>query len=302
MDDAGVYLLTPDIALVQTVDFFTPMVDDPYTFGQVAAANSLSDVYAMGAKPLTALNVTTFPVNDMDLGILREILAGGADKLKEAGALLMGGHTVEDDVPKFGLAVTGTVHPDEVWANRGAKPGDKLILTKPIGVGIISTAIKGELASPEEEQAAVKTMITLNKAAADAAQGLEVHACTDITGFGLLGHAKEMVDGSQVSFVIDWSKVPVLNGTREYAAMGVVPGGAWRNLQYIAEQVVWKGNIGAEDRDILCDPQTSGGLLLAMTEKDTEIYLTRLEQKGEKGYLIGHVEQKNAGKIIVRGE
>jgi selenide,water dikinase len=286
MDDAGVYQLTDEIAIVQTVDFFTPMVDDPYTFGQVAAANSLSDVYAMGAKPITAMNVTAFPANCMDLGILREILAGGADKLIEAEALLVGGHTVEDDVPKFGLSVTGIVHPAKIWANQGAKPGDVLILTKPIGVGIISTAIKGELASEAEEQAAVKAMTTLNKAAADAAQDLDVHACTDITGFGLLGHAWEMVAGSNINFVIDFNQVPLVAGTKDYAAMGIVPAGARRNLAHIDKHIVWEENVKPEDKDILCDPQTSGGLLLALSEKKGQAYLDKLEEVGQEGFII----------------
>jgi selenide,water dikinase len=302
MDDAGVYQLTPEIALVQTVDFFTPMVDDPYVFGQIAAANSLSDVYAMGAKPLTAMNVTTFPTNCMDLSILREILAGGADKLIEAETLLVGGHTVEDDVPKFGLAVTGIVHPQKVWANQGAKPGDVLVLTKPIGVGIISTAIKGELASSEEEKAAVKNMTTLNKVASDVAQAFHVHACTDVTGFGLLGHAYEMVAGSQVSFVINLEQVPVLTGVKEYAAMGIVPAGARRNLDHVEDKIIWDPKVKPEDKDILCDPQTSGGLLLALSEKDALLYLDKLEESGGEGFIIGYTSQDNPGKIMVKGE
>lgn len=302
MDDAGVYQLTPEIALVQTVDFFTPMVDDPYTFGQIAAANSLSDVYAMGAKPVTAMNVTAFPTNCMDLGILRDILAGGADKLIEAETLLVGGHTVEDDVPKFGLAVTGIVHPHKIWANRGAKPGDLLVLTKPIGVGIITTAIKGELATPVEEKAAVKSMTTLNKLASEVAHQFDVHGCTDITGFGLLGHAYEMVADSEVSFVINVKQVPVLDGVREYAAMGIVPAGARRNLKHIEDKVIWQGQVTPEDKDILCDPQTSGGLLLALSEEETKVYLERLAEAGGEGFIIGYAEQTNPGKIIVKGE
>lgn len=302
MDDAGVYELTPEIALVQTVDFFTPMVDDPYTFGQIAAANSLSDVYAMGAKPITAMNVTAFPTNCMDLAILREILAGGADKLIEAETLLVGGHTVEDDVPKFGLAVTGIVHPKKVWANRGAQPGDVLVLTKPIGVGIISTAIKGELASPEEEKAAIKNMTTLNKVASEVAHLFDVHGCTDITGFGLLGHAYEMVADSEVSFVIELKQVPVLSGVREYAAMGIVPAGARRNLKHLEDEVIWQGQVTPEDKDILSDPQTSGGLLLALPEKDVDAYLEKLAEAGGKGFIIGYAEQSNHGKIIIKGE
>lgn len=302
MDDAGVYQLTEDIALVQTVDFFTPMVDDPYIFGQVAAANSLSDVYAMGGKPLTAMNVTAFPTNCMDLTILRDILAGGADKLLEAETLLVGGHTVEDDVPKYGLSVTGIVNPHKMWTNNGARPGDVLILTKPIGVGIISTAIKGELATPEEEKAAVENMIALNKQAATAAYELDVHGCTDITGFGLLGHAYEMVAATKVSFVLDLDQVPILKGVEDYAAMGIVPGGARRNLQYIEEKIQWQGEVKPFEKDILCDPQTSGGLLFALAEKEALLYLDKLAEAGTKGFVIGHVNNKEPGKIIVKGK
>lgn len=302
MDDAGVYQLNSEMALVQTVDFFTPMVDDPYTFGQVAAANSLSDVYAMGGRPLTAMNIITFPINCLDLGVLREIMAGGAEKIQEAGAVLVGGHTVEDDVPKYGLAVTGLVHPQEVWTNQGAKPGDVLVLTKPLGVGILTTAIKGGLITPEEERAVVQTMVTLNKAAVEAAQGLEVHACTDVTGFGLLGHAFEMVNGSEVGFTIDLTEVPVLEGARAYASMGIVPGGARRNLSYLEPHLLWQGEVSPVDKDLLCDPQTSGGLLLAMAEEEAAKFLAALAERGQRGAIIGTVSKENPGKISIRGK
>jgi selenide,water dikinase len=247
------------------------------------------------------MNIITFPTSCLDLTILRDILAGGADKLREANTLLVGGHTVEDDVPKYGLAVTGIVHPGKVLANQGAKAGDLLVLTKPLGVGILTTALKGGLVSPEEERAAVRSMTALNKLAAEAAEAVEVHACTDITGFGLLGHAFEMVSGSQVSFTIDLKAIPVLDGAYKYAAMGIVPGGAKRNLNYLDKHLEWEGKITPEDKDILCDPQTSGGLLLAIKEEHVERYLSVLKERGVAGYVIGSVEEGNPGKIKVKG-
>lgn len=228
MDDAGVYQLTDELALVQTVDFFTPMVDDPYLFGQIAAANALSDVYAMGGKPLTAMNIVAFPVNTMDVSILGDILKGGAQKIREAETLLVGGHTVEDDEPKYGLSVTGIVHPGKVLTNRGGKPGDKLILTKPLGVGIITTAMKGDMADPASIEAATQSMATLNKEAAAAVIEVGVNACTDVTGFGLLGHLYEMMT-PEIGFEIQMGQVPLLPGAKDYASMGLVPGGARRN-------------------------------------------------------------------------
>lgn len=302
MDDAGVYQLNPEMALVQTVDFFTPMVDDPYIFGQVAAANSLSDVYAMGAQPLTAMNIITFPTNCLDLGVLRDIMAGGAEKILEAGAVLVGGHTVEDEVPKYGLAVTGLVHPQKVWTNQGAQEGDVLVLTKPIGVGILTTAIKGGLVTPQEEEAVTRTMVALNKGAAEAAKTIEVHGCTDVTGFGLLGHALEMVKDSAVGFTIDLEKVPVLEGALEYAAMGIVPGGAKRNLAYLEPYLSWQGEVSEAQKDLLCDPQTSGGLLLAMPEKAAQDFLQALKAQGQQGTIIGTVGGENPGKITIRGK
>lgn len=301
MDDAAVYQLTDDLALVQTVDFFTPMVDDPYLFGQIAAANALSDVYAMGGKPLTAMNIVAFPVNTMDLGILREILRGGADKVKEAEALLVGGHTVEDEEPKYGLAVTGIVHPREIWTNRGAKPGDCLVLTKPLGTGIISTALKGEMAGKESVDEAVRWMVTLNNVAAEVAREIGVHACTDVTGFGLLGHLYEMMT-PDIGFEVIWPQVPLITGTRDYASWGLVPAGARRNLKYLQDVVEREKGISDIAMDILADPQTSGGLLLAVASEKAQGLVTALQERGVgAAQVIGHVTEEHPGKILVKG-
>lgn len=301
MDDAGVYQLTEELALVQTVDFFTPMVDDPYLFGQIAAANALSDVYAMGGKPLTAMNIAAFPVNTMDLGILREILRGGADKLKEARTLLVGGHTVEDQEPKYGLAVTGVVHPKEIWTNRGGQPGDSLVLTKPLGTGIISTALKGEMAGKESLEEAVRSMTALNDAAAAAAREIGVHACTDVTGFGLLGHLYEMMT-PEIGMEIIWPQVPLLPGTKDYASWGLVPAGARRNLKYLADVVEREKGISDIALDILADPQTSGGLLLAVPSGQASRLVKALHERGvAAAQVIGSVTEEHPGKILVKG-
>lgn len=301
MDDAGVYRLTDELALVQTVDFFTPMVDDPYLFGQIAAANALSDVYAMGGKPLTAMNIAAFPVNTMDLGILRDIFRGGADKLKEAKTLLVGGHTIEDQEPKYGLSVTGIVHPEKIWTNRGGKPGDSLVLTKPLGTGIISTAIKGEMAGRESVEEAVRFMTTLNNAAAEAAAQVGVHACTDVTGFGLLGHLYEMMT-PEIGFEIIWPQVPLMAGTKDYASWGLVPGGARRNLKYLHDAVEREKGISDIAMDILADPQTSGGLLLAVSSEKAQALVAALHERGvAAAQVIGYVTDKHPGKILVRG-
>jgi selenide,water dikinase len=301
MDDAGVYQLSEELALVQTVDFFTPMVDDPYLFGQIAAANALSDVYAMGGVPLTAMNITAFPVNILDLAILREILLGGADKVREAGALLVGGHTVEDPEPKYGLSVTGTVHPKQVLTNRGARPGDVLILTKPLGIGIITTAIKGDLADARAIDQAIRSMAALNKKAAEVVQEVGVHACTDVTGFGLLGHLFEMLTPG-VGFQVDWREVPVLEAAYEYAGMGLVPAGARRNFRYLEKVVTWSGKIGDVDLDILCDPQTSGGLLVAVCGEKGPGLVRALRESGVgAAKIIGRVTGDNPGRILVKG-
>lgn len=301
MDDAGVYQLTDDLALVQTVDFFTPMVDDPYLFGQIAAANALSDVYAMGGKPLTAMNIAAFPVNTMDLGIFRDILRGGADKLKEAETLLVGGHTVEDQEPKYGLSVTGIVHPQKILTNRGGKPGDSLILTKPLGTGIISTAIKGEMADQQSIDEAVKSMATLNNKSAEVITQIGVHACTDVTGFGLLGHLYEMLT-PDIGFEIIWPQVPLITGVKDYASWGLVPAGARRNLKYLQEVIQREEGISDIVVDILTDPQTSGGLLVAVAAAKEQELLTALHERGiASAQVIGYVTDRHPGKIMVKG-
>lgn len=264
-DDAAVYRLSEDLALIMTVDFFTPVVDDPYLFGQIAAANALSDVYAMGGRPLLALNVACFP-NCLPVEVISGIMRGGADKVLEAGALIGGGHTVQDDEPKYGLAVVGLIHPDEVLSNATARPGDVLVLTKPLGTGIINTAIKGGLAGEEAYRAAVEQMAALNKDAASCVKeaGVSASACTDITGFGFLGHAAEMAGASKVSFLIESSAVPLLPGALEFAGMGLIPAGAYDNRRFLGEKVTFADGISQEAQDVLYDPQTSGGLLVAV--------------------------------------
>lgn len=294
-DDAGIYRVSDELALIQTVDFFTPIVDDPYDFGRVAAANALSDVYAMGGVPKTAMNIVAWPVETMGLEPLKAMLAGGAEKVREAGAVLLGGHSVEDEEPKYGLSVTGYVHPQKIWKNQGLREGDRLILTKGIGTGILNTAIKGGLASQAEVKMVTETMATLNAAAAEVVRAFDVSACTDVTGFGLLGHLGEMVDG-KCRVELDTAAVPILAGTYDYAAMGLVPVGAHRNRDY--RQWMLKG---LEDfdpilRDILFDPQTSGGLLFGCRAGDAAEVVARLHDAGlEDAAVIGTAGSDDAG-------
>jgi selenide,water dikinase len=255
-DDAGVFRISADLALVQTIDFFTPIVDDPYTFGAIAAANSLSDVFAMGGKPLSALSVLCYPGKG-DIDVLREILRGGAEKMQEAGCVILGGHRVSDDEIKFGYAVTGTIHPDHIWTNAGAKPGDMLVLTKPLGTGVISTALKRGLATEEHVAAAIASMLKLNTSPPTA------HGCTDVTGFGLLGHGREMAVASGVTLEIDVASVPFLPGALEYARAGAVPGGTKNNREFVATCVQTDRELAPEIEALLYDPQTSGGLLIS---------------------------------------
>lgn len=285
--------MTEDLAVIQTLDFFTPVVDDPYRFGQVAAANSLSDVYAMGGKPVLALNIVCFP-NCLAPEILGDILRGGADKIKEAGAVLLGGHSVEDQEPKYGLSVMGTVHPDRVLANCGAKPGDVLVLTKPLGTGILNTAMKAELLSEAEAEAVYHSMASLNAYAAEVMISLHPNACTDITGFGLLGHALEMARGSDVTIVLDSKRLPVLPGALEYANMGIIPAGAYRNAKFAAEDVVWDSSVPTNLRDVIADPQTSGGLLIALPEERLSALLEGFEKGLETAYAV-------VGRVIAKG-
>jgi len=299
-DDAGVYRLTDDLALIQTLDFFTPIVDDPYSFGQIAAANALSDVYAMGGTPLTAMNIICFPIKRMDISILQNILKGGLDKIKEAGAMLVGGHSVEDDELKYGLSVTGTVHPKGILTNRGARPGDRLILTKPIGTGIINTAIKGNLAKPDLIQKVTDSMSALNRIAADGMKGFDVSACTDVTGFGLLGHACEMIEGGATGLKIFSREVPLIEGTLSLARMGMVPGGTHRNRQFRAPYLMNAEKIEPALLDTLFDPQTSGGLMIAARRDQAEGLVTALHGKGVKeASIIGEFVEEPKSKIVL---
>lgn len=301
-DDAGVYRLRPDLALVQTVDFFTPVVDDPYWFGQVAAANALSDIYAMGATPLTALNLVAFPSCKLGPEVLRAILKGGCDKVAEAGALVLGGHSVEDDEPKYGLAVTGVVHPAEVVTNSGACPGDFLILTKPLGTGVMVTALKGGLLTPDEERKLAEVMALLNAPAAEAMRLVGVHACTDITGFGLLGHLREMAVNSGVDVEIELASLPLLPKAKKFAEEGLIPGGAYRNREYLKDHVEIGGRISPAEEDLLYDPQTSGGLLIAVSGEKREQLLSALREKGVASpRAVGRVTGRGKGRILVRG-
>jgi selenide, water dikinase len=263
-EDAGVYKLSEDVALVQTVDFFTPILDDPILFGRVAAANALSDVYAMGGKPLTAMNLVCFPTKKLGKEVLRGILAGGMDIMREAEVALVGGHSVEDDEPKYGLSVTGLVHPDRLMTNSGLLPGHRLILTKAVGTGVISTAIKGQIASQSATDAMVRSMCTLNRKASEVAVASGIRACTDITGFGLAGHLVEMARGGRCRVRVVASAVPILEGALDYAAMGLVPAGAHANRQYFGRWIHLAPDIPLELADLMFDPQTSGGLVLGV--------------------------------------
>ena len=298
-DDAGVYKLTPDLALIQTLDFLTPMVDTPYLFGQIAAANSLSDVYAMGGKPITALNITTFPTCSMDTGILKDILAGGADKIKEAEAVLLGGHTVEDNEPKYGLSVTGVVHPNHIISNSSAKPGDLLILTKPLGTGIITTALKGEFVTEKEIADVINAMACLNKFACSAMIAAGVTTATDITGFGLLGHLSEVCLGSGVSAEISMDALPIWSQAYTYAGFGLIPAGAYANRKYLEESVRFAKDIPENGQDILFDPQTSGGLLIAVEPQKLGLIQKELSTHGIINQVIGTIIPKEKWSITV---
>jgi selenide,water dikinase len=279
-DDAGVYRIAPDLALILAVDFFTPIVNDPYQFGQIAAANALSDVYAMGGRPLAALNLACFPLKTTPPEVLKAILRGGLDKLHEAGALLVGGHSVEDLELKYGLAVVGLVHPERIWTKAGAELGDVLVLTKPLGTGVIATALKGRLASEEAEAAAVAVMSELNRAAAEALEGLDVHAVTDITGFGLLGHALEMAKASQVELTLYAGRVPVLSWARDYAALGLIPAGSHANRRFCDRHLAVDPEADPVTVDLMSDAQTSGGLFIAIAPDQADTLLERLKDRG----------------------
>lgn len=295
-DDAAVYKIDDRLSMIQTVDFFTPIVDDPFTFGQIAAANALSDVFAMGGEPKVALNIVCFP-NCLDPSILGDIMAGGASKVKEAGAVLVGGHSVQDDDPKYGLCVSGFVETDKILRNYGAKPGDVLILTKQIGSGIINTAIKAEMCSEEAEQEACDVMKSLNKKAKEAMEGLCVHACTDITGFGLLGHGIEMAQASQVFVDLYVKKVPVIMDALSYAEMGLVPAGSYNNREYTGH-LVDRAQVADVYYDLLYDPQSSGGLLFSIPQEQADLAMQRLKEADldTKTAIIGEVRELGAGE------
>ena len=292
-DDAAVYQISDTQALVLTIDFFPPIVDDPWHFGAIAACNALSDVYAMGGTPILALNVTCFP-EGMDLGILSEILKGGLAKAEEAGVMIVGGHTINDDEPKYGMAVTGLIEPGKQLTNTCAKVGDRLILTKPIGTGIITTAGKNGVADEDNLATAIDVMESLNKGAAESMLHIGVNACTDITGFGLLGHLQTMADASGVSAIVKMGDVPILPGVTALVAEGVFPGGTQRNLNFINPFVAWSPDLKYEDKIILSDAQTSGGLLMSVSPEKTQDLLNSLSSHGVKGaVIIGEIVKRH---------
>ncbi len=288
-DDAGVYKLTPELALVQTVDFFTPIVDDPYTFGAIAAVNALSDVYAMGGRPISSLSILAWPAKH-EVADLEEILKGGAEKMREADCSILGGHSINDEEIKFGYAVTGTVHPDRVLANAGAREGDALVFTKEIGTGVIGTALKRGIAADAHVDAAIASMLTLNRRACEAMLPLDPHGCTDVTGFGLLGHARELAVASKVTVEIEVARVRFLPGAVEYARQGAIPGGLHNNIEFVSCAVAADTHISAEILKLLYDPQTAGGLLVSLPEANA----AALERAYPGAYRIG--------RVIARGD
>ncbi len=293
-DDGGVYKLTEDIALVQSVDYFTPIVDDPYMFGQIASANALSDIYAMGGKPKTVLNIVGFPIHELPDEILAGIMKGAADKVHESGATIVGGHSIDDKEPKFGLAATGIVHPERFWANKGAKPGDVLVLTKPIGVGILTTGIKREKTTSAQEEAVTAVMAELNKTAAETLSAYHPHAVTDVTGFGLLGHAFEIAEASDVSLTFNTSDIPILEGAESLAREGIIPGGSKANADYLRPHIHRPAHIPELTEYILCDAITSGGLLAAMDRAEAEQYVRDMHDKGAADTsIIGSVSERS---------
>ncbi len=299
-DDAGVYQVSEDLALIQTVDFFTPVVDDPYDFGQIAAANALSDVYAMGGEPKTALNLVGFPVKQMDLSILRQIIQGGIDKVNEAGVVLLGGHSVADEELKYGLSVTGFIHPKRVLTKHGLKVGDRLVLTKPLGTGIVNTAMKGNLASGEITRQVTATMAALNRTAAEVMKQYPVHACTDITGFGLMGHLAEMLQGTGLGLKIVLEKLPIFDVALGFAAMGMVPGGTHKNRSFCAAMVDIDEEVDPAMQDIIYDPQTSGGLCIGVAPTSADGLVEHLQSESvEHAAVIGEVVDYPAGRIQV---
>jgi selenide, water dikinase len=299
-DDAGVYRVSDELALIQTVDFFTPIVDDPYSFGQIAAANALSDVYAMGGTPKTAMNLVGFPVGKLDLSVLKSILKGGCDKLAEAGVALIGGHSIEDPELKYGLSVTGFVHPNRILTNGNLRPEDRLVLTKPLGTGIVSTAIKAGLADTGLVEKVTRQMACLNAAAASVLPRFEVHACTDVTGFGLLGHLCEMLQERSLSCRIRSAQVPVMAEALEFAAMGLIPAGAYRNRQFRESMVEFADSVERRLQDVLVDPQTSGGLLIGVSPGQAAALVGALRAAGvDDAVEIGEIMADATERIWV---
>lgn len=296
-DDASVYKVSDDLALVQTVDFFPPMVDDPYLFGQIAATNALSDVYAMGGEPKLALNLLCVP-EDMPKEAVHQLLRGGYDKVYEAGTIITGGHSILDKEPKYGLSVTGFVHPEKMLTNSGAKPGDVLLFTKPLGIGVVTTAAKADMVSPETLALAYKMMTTLNKSARDAMVKYRVHACTDVTGFGLLGHTYEMAQGSDVEITLNVDAIHLIPEALELARMGILPAGMYRNRRF-AEAGVDAGDTELAKQDMLYDPQTAGGLLMAVDPRDADALFTELKEVVPSAQRIGTVGEYRGGKRII---
>ena len=299
-DDAGVYLLNEQQAIIQTLDFFTPMVDDPYRFGQIAAVNALNDVYAMGGSPLLAMNLVMFPKCG-DFTVLQQILAGGLSKIEEAGALLVGGHTVDDNEPKYGLSVTGIVHPEALITNAGAKPGDAIFLTKPLGSGIIATAIKAQMVDPAHEEEAVRWMTTLGKDACAAMQAVGVNAATDVTGFGLIGHLQEMAAASNVAMEIISSDIPFMSGVLEAANRGLIPAGAYTNRDYLQDKVQVIEEMDPIVYDLLFSPETAGGFIISVPDERKEQLLQAMQASSCSCFLIGSVLREGFQPIRVRG-
>lgn len=299
-DDAGVYQVSEELAIIQTVDFFTPIVDDPYWFGQIAAANALSDIYAMGGVPKTAMNLVGFPLKQMDISILRQIIQGGLDKLKEADVVLLGGHSVEDSEMKYGLSVTGFIHPQKVVTKKSLKSGDRLVLTKPLGTGVINTAIKRGIASEATTKNISRMMAALNRTAAEVMQQFSVHACTDITGFGLLGHLAEMVDDSGMALQLDSDQIPILPEAIEFAKMGMMPGGTFKNKEFRLGMIEFSSRVDPLIQDILFDPQTSGGLMICVEREQADALVNKLMDAGVAACkIIGEVISAPMEKIFV---
>ena len=299
-DDAGVYKISDDLALIQTVDFFTPIVDDPYWFGQIAAANALSDVYAMGGTPKTAMNLVAFPIKQMDIAVLRQIIQGGLDKLTEAEVVLIGGHSIEDKELKYGLSITGVVHPKRVLTKKDLRAGDRLILTKPLGTGIVNTVIKAGMASADLIDQVTHLMASLNRDAARIMSNFNITACTDVTGFGLLGHLAEMVCGSSMSVRVFSDQVPVIAQALEFASMGLIPAGAYKNREFRESMIDFAETVQRSRQDVLVDPQTSGGLLISVSGNQAAELITALKDAGVGDAAeIGEVQNGPEEKIWV---